>query len=670
MNSSPSVRRSVGADVSLALLALAISGSLYPSRAAGVLSEQDYLADMPVVLSVSRLAQRLDETPGAVTVIDREMIRQSGARDVVDVLRLVPGFQTSTSFESVAPLASYHGKFDDYSNRLELLIDGRSAYSTYFIGSIGPGLQTVALEDIERIEVLRGSNSASYGARAFLGVINIVTRHSADTLGAQGAVTVGENGVRDAQARIGWGGTASTYRLTVDRRGDDGLIGANGANQVQRVNFRADTWLEAMSELQWRAGYVSINANKGRTPDKKDWQDSPARAFEFASGYMQVDYRLTVGADSDLALRFAHGQETYRDEYPYALQNLNPTVAPLGVTYGPNDVYMIRADGGASSDVLTVQHSVRVNPTTRLVWGGEYRNEQVQSGPLFNTDTPLNTEFVRLFGNVEWRLASDWLINVGALAEHSSHLGDTLSPRVMTNWRVTPGHTLRAGVSKAFRPPSVFEKSADARYLVPNLPPNLFVQYLSSGTVQAETVVATELGYLGEFKAWRAALDVRLFNEQINGFIRRTQNRPFDFYNSEDFSIRGAEYQLKWQPWNTGHLALSQTFTHIGSALANTGTAYAAPRSALSLMFTQALPGGFDGSVIYQNQGEMVLQGSDTQYRYPMRRTDLRLSKSWRNGSRQRELSLVLQNLGQPYPDFDPAFYFGRRAFVNLRLEE
>ncbi|MEI8169567.1 MAG: Plug domain-containing protein, partial [Rhodoferax sp.] len=118
-------------------------------------SEKDFLSDMPIVLSVSRLPQRLDETPGAVTILDRDMIRLSGARDVADLLRLVPGFQTSTTFENVAPMASYHGGFGGYSNRVQVLVDGRSAYSPYFIGSIETGMQTVALQDIERIEVLR-----------------------------------------------------------------------------------------------------------------------------------------------------------------------------------------------------------------------------------------------------------------------------------------------------------------------------------------------------------------------------------------------------------------------------------------------------------------------------------------------------------------------------------
>lgn len=659
MHSFKQTLRSVGAQLPLALATLLAAGAPAQAQVNSALTEQDYLVDLPIVLSVSRLAQRLDETPGAVTVIDRDMIRQSGARDVVDVLRLVPGFQTSTSFESVAPLASYHGKFDDYSNRIELLIDGRSAYSTYFIGSIGPGLQTVALEDVERIEVLRGSNSAAYGARAFLGVINIVTRHSADTLGGQGTLTVGENGVRDAQARMGWGRAGQSYRLTLDRRSDDGLAGANGSNQVDRMNFRADIPTHG-GELQLRTGYFSIDAGKGSSSDT----DKPVRPTAFSSGYVQMDYRLALGIDSDIGLRVAHSRESYHDEFPYALTNLSPL-------FSPADIYTVRFSGNARSDVLTLQHSLRWGDSIRVVWGGEYRNEQVQSSALFNTQTPLVSEFARLFGNVEWRFAPDWLLNAGAMAEHSSVSGDTLSPRVMLNWHVQPSQTLRVGASKAFRPPSAFEKSANLRYVWTGVPPFDLPVAVSSGQVQAETVVASEIGYLGEFKSLRASLDVRVFHEQINGFIRQDRSiQPADYYNSEDFAIKGVEYQLTWHPWRDARVILGQTHTHIGSTLAGTGTAYAAPKVASTLMFTQGLPAGWDVSLTHQDTSEMTLQGFDPKDRFAMTRTDLRLARAWRWGGKSTELALVIQNLGEPYRDFDPAFSFGRRAFVTLRLQE
>ena len=192
---------------------------------ASALTEQDFLSEMPIVLSVSRLAQRLDDTPGAVTIFDRQFIRLSGARDLADLLRLVPGFQTTTSFETDAPMASYHGRSDDYSNRLQVLVDGRSVYSGYLMGSSGVGLQTLALDDIERVEVLRGTNSAAYGARAFLGVVNVISRDVRETVGSAASLTLGENGISDGGARLGWGDAATAYRMSVDTRSDEGRSG-------------------------------------------------------------------------------------------------------------------------------------------------------------------------------------------------------------------------------------------------------------------------------------------------------------------------------------------------------------------------------------------------------------------------------------------------------------
>ena len=134
------------------LASIGVAGTVSTEANAPVVTEMDFLGDMPVVLSVSRLAQRLDETPGAVTILDRQFIRFSGARDVADLLRLVPGFQTTTSFETDAPMATYHGRTDDWANRIQVLVDGRSVYAGHLQGSAGLGWQTLALDDIERIE--------------------------------------------------------------------------------------------------------------------------------------------------------------------------------------------------------------------------------------------------------------------------------------------------------------------------------------------------------------------------------------------------------------------------------------------------------------------------------------------------------------------------------------
>ncbi len=624
------------------------------AQAPPAVSETDFLSDMPMVLSVSRLPQRLDETPGAVTILDREMIRLSGARDVADLLRLVPGFQTSNSFETGAPLASYHGGFDAYSARLQVLIDGRSAYSPFFFGSIATGLQSVALSDIERIEVLRGSNSAAYGARAMLGVINIVTRHSADTLGVQVGVAGGEKGLADAQARIGWGQEDASYRLSMDQRGDNGLVGSNGHNQINRVNFRADVRSASNDQFEVRIGALAIDAGKGYAGNV----DDALRDRVFNSSYAQLDWRRNLGADQDVALTLAHSEELYQDSFAFSLKAL-----------GIADSIPVDTGGRSSSDTLTVQHTFRQGPHWRVVWGGELRREAVTSKPLFNTNAPFINEFARLFGNAEWKVTPNVIVNAGAMFERSSDSGESLAPRLMLNWHAAEGQTLRAGISRGYRPPSTFEKHTDVRYLWNGL--LLKRTTLASGNVQPESLIARELGYLAEFPRLGVQLDVRAFHEQLGNFVRGKfyANQPGvrDFVNAESFTIQGLEYQLKWRPWRDAQLIFNQAYININSR--DPGTALAAPKLATSITWLQKLPGGLDFSLMHQNTGPMTLQGAGDKEQVGLIRTDVRLGLPLRWGAHRGELALVVQNLGNPYPDFRPIFEFERRAFVSLRLE-
>ncbi|WP_210545666.1 TonB-dependent siderophore receptor [Rhodoferax sp. PAMC 29310] len=625
------------------------------------LSEKDFFTEMPIVLSVSRLPQRLDDTPGAVTILDRDMIRLSGARDVADLLRLVPGFQTSSSFETGAPVASYHGGFDSYSARIQVLVDGRSTYSPFLFGGVGPGLQAVALQDIERIEVLRGSNSAAYGARAMLGVINIVTRHTLDTQGAQASVGAGENGVRDVQARIGWGTAQASYRLTVDRRADEGLAGSNGHNAISRVNLRADLRASAQDEFQFRAGTLSIDAGKGFAGRAND----PRRDRYFGSGFAQLDWRRTLNKNEDVALTVSHTEESHRDNFLLSLQ-----------PYGYSSNVVVDFGGRATNDSLMVQHTWRASPAWSFVWGGELRREEVESKPLYGTGTPFVTNFTRLFGNAEWKFLDDFVLNSGAMLEYSSASEETFAPRVMLNWHLAPGHTLRAGISKAYRPPSTYEKFGNTRYYFSGQ--TLAVITASRGNIDAESLVTRELGYLASLPRLGLELDVRAFEERIRGFVRQVSyslpagssllnTKALDYVNSEDFTIQGVEYQLGWRPWRDAKLVLGQAFTDVRSR--DPGSAKAAPQSATTLMLTQRLSGGIDLSLMHQNSSTVTPQGAGIASARAMMRTDLRLGIPMRWGRQKGEVALVVQNLGLPFMEFDNLFRFERRAFVTLRIE-
>ena len=615
-------------------------------------SEKDYLDDVPIVLSVSRLPQRLDETPGAVTLIDREMIRMSGARDVADLLRLVPGFRVSSSFESNTPQGSYHTSLSDYSNHMQVLVDGRSVYSTYLQGSTGPGLQTVALEDIERIEVHRGSNSAAYGARAFLGTINIVTRDPLETVGTQAQVAGGDNQIADVLLRHGWAGEDRSFRLTADQRTDRGLRGASGPDRVQRLNLRADVRASQRDMVEFRLGQSVIDAGVGFA--SQDGNRNRNRTIE--TGFVQVDWRRSLGPDEDLALQASRTTEAIRDQFYHG------TYTTVLIDYG----------GRTSNDNLSLQHTLRASRSLRLVWGGELRRETVVSRPVYDTDAAFVTDFSRLFGNAEWRLHADLLLNAGALFERSSIAGEHLSPRAMLNWRVAEGHTLRYGLTEAFRPPSNYEKYANVRYYMGGVLADS--TDVARGNVGAEKIQTREIGYLAEAPAHGLSLDVRGFEERVHGLIKKPEydlpgsgglEKAYDYVNGEDFTIHGYEYQLRLRPWHEARFIYSQS---VLDSTQSVGSGTVGLYRTQSLMFMQHLPAGFDFSLLYAEADATHFPGVDKPAP-AISRTDVRLARALRLSGRRAELSLVVQNLGTAYQDFLPEFRFHTQAYLMLRVE-
>ena len=200
---------------------------------AGV-TESDFLDDLPVVLSASRLSQPISEAPAAVTVIDQDMIRASGFRDIPELLRLVPGFSVAYTGDNTWT-AGYHGLADAYSRRFQVLVDGRSIYSPHY-GTVYWTDLPLSIDDIERIEVVRGPNAAIHGANAFVAVINIITKTAAQVPGEFVSLQAGEQDMRGLTVRHGGGDAAVRYRLT--------------ASAQQRDRFERD--VTNKSARQWR----------------------------------------------------------------------------------------------------------------------------------------------------------------------------------------------------------------------------------------------------------------------------------------------------------------------------------------------------------------------------------------------------------------------------------
>lgn len=644
---------------SLSLMVGASAGHAMAAKPS-VPSEEGYLDELPVVLSVTRLAQSLADTPAAVTIIDRDMIRRSGARQVTDLLRLVPGFRVS-GWNGGNAIASYHSQLDETGSRLQVFVDGRSVYSSLYLGDTHRGLSGVVLEDIERIEVLRGSNSAAHGANAFLGVINIVTRNSADTHGRLVSITRGDNGIDDHVVRYGWGNADASYRVTAARRSDRGFdtqIHPSNTNPIPtdnnavgQLHFRGDLRLSPTDELQVQLGGVNNSSGEGDGS-----AGNAPRTTELRSSYAYVRLQRELSASEMVNFSASFDEELFKDSYQYSLA---PVLIDAGGTSRRHNLEFSR----------TTQHADNL----RSVWGGSWRQEMARSPSLFFENKAFKQAQTRLFGNLEWRLSPRWLLNVGGLFEYHTQVGSNMAPRVMLNWHVNPDHTLRIGATRASRAPSLYERFGDTRFFDQNTGTLLAHTVQAKGNARAETIESREIGYLGEFRTLGLGVDVRIFDERLRGMLAPKGNIE-DYVNSVDAEIYGAEYQLNWRPLAGTRLLFGQAHTHV-YAEQQPPLSNSAPRLSTSLAWFQTLPAGWDFTLMHFRVGTTSARGvPESVPAYDV--TDVRLARSFKIGVTRAEVALVTQAIGgsylayiSPTPAHPIAPLVPRRSYITLRLE-
>lgn len=636
---------------------------------AAELSEQDYFSELPVVLTVSRLAQPLSDTPGAVTVIDRETIRRSGARELADVLRLVPGYLAG-GYNGGNPLAAYHAPIDDLGVRNLVLIDGRSVYSGYYLGDTHRGMMGVLLEDVERIEVLRGSNSAAYGANAMFGVINIITRHTADTRGGEVSVTGGEGGIQDNMMRIGWGDEAAGFRLSAGRRSDSGYRNAHDDKIVSQLHLRGDLRPATNQELMVAAGVTQLSSGEGfasspgNIPRTTGWRDV----------YLHGQWRKQLSEADEIKFSANFDEETFDDAFPYGL---DPSVT-------------VSVNGRGRRVNLELQHQLGISTELRAVWGAGYKYEEAESQALYARSDAVSMHEERLFGNLEWRPHPMWLVNAGGLLGRQSWKGSYVSPRLMVNFHVTPDHTLRLGTTESARMPTLFEMFADVRYSPKNVagPFGLLAlfgdsipYFVARNLAQPEKLHVEEWGYFGNFRQWRLTLDVRGYIEQLKSRIDRVTypnttpvlGLPWnsgDYLNRPGFETHGLEYQLRWKPLDDTEVWLNQNFQRLRWDVAGERRKHQPPTRATTVALFQKLPGGLDLSLMLHTMGAMTW-GDGDEMLPSRRRIDMRLAWPFRIGGTKAEATVVAQAANGGYPEYlaSKAFVVERRAYASLRFE-
>ena len=479
-----------------ATLWIAILAAFSPSSyAAGDIFDDLSLEDLvkTEVTSVSRKSQSLSDVAAAAFVITSDDIRRSGAQALPDVLRMAPGIEVAQidNGRYAVTARGFNGRF---ANKLQVLIDGRSIYHPMFSGVMWE-LDPIPLDDIERIEIIRGAGAVMWGANAVNGVINIISKHSRNQTGGAANITVGTQGFGNVYARIGQSLDEKTsFKLSVQGRYTDPSKQFDSRDDAEDrlkngvVDFRFDRDLGAGSDL-------AIWANASRSSLGDLWRINPDMDKLTSTGVLTLNplsfsqrlhseslvgrYRWLTDAGIESSLQLSAGRSGIE---------ISDFIDESRTTFDLD--YLGRFPIGA--------HDVQ--------WGFGFRNssdEVTTSGQYIHIP---NSSFTHrtsgLFIHDDWTLIPDNLkLGLGMRWDYASRNGSNYSPHATLLW--TPSRTDSAWLKYAQAPRTSARAEQDVSVLagfnvqktqLGNLP---IVQYArpSADGLNAEKAEGVELGY-------------------------------------------------------------------------------------------------------------------------------------------------------------------------------
>ena len=372
------------------------------------LSESDFFSDFPVVLTATRLKQPQKDAPIATTIIDREMIEASGFTEIPDLLRLAPGMLVNYDSGHVLA-AGYQFLFHRYTVRMQIIVDGRSVYTPTF-GEVPWTQLGITIDDIERIEVIRGPSSSSYGPNAMTGVISIITRHASLDKGVKAKVNIGHNGLKESYVTVGENNGAFDYKISVANRQSDGFDTRYDGKDVSIINFRGDYQYSNKDEVSF---YLNVNSSSLQEDNAiSDTRFHPEHIKKILNRSQQIRWTHTFNNGDNIGLSYY--QQEYHDRNRYDAEiEVSPGV------YVPFDfdesVETKRQNLEFSHSIFTDNHD--------YTWGAILRKDTTIAPQYLyqvSNDT-VNTKQAYL--NTTHRLSKNNIFNLGLLADDNDTAG-------------------------------------------------------------------------------------------------------------------------------------------------------------------------------------------------------------------------------------------------------
>ncbi len=518
-----------------------------------------------VVVTASRRAESPLDAPNAVTILTEEDIRLSGARTIPDLLRRVPGMDVMALSYSEYNIAM-RGFNRRLANKILVLIDGRSAYQDFLGNTLWRSLP-INLQDVARVEVVRGPGSAIYGAYAYTGIVNIILKRPDEIRGAVAEVGVG-NGER-VEATFQYGDTRGPFGFRVGAgydRGDKFDLEFD-PSRVDYVSAAEDPELSVQiarvnGEVEYNVPDSNVRVfGGGSITTGKNELFGVAALRNLAVDATQ--YRAHAGVGSDLV--------SVRASY----YHLDAQAAPQFFRTGTPSL-----GSSTNFDLLSLEPVFRPSfdflGKHQLVFGGEYRFKAIEWDYL-NEDQTEN-HFAAFFQDA-WTITPQWSTIISARLDLHPLIGPLASPRLAVIFKPTPKQALRLSLGTAFRQPTMAETYLDLRA---SSPVAGALARLVGGfeDLDPENIATIDVGYRWQ-PDW-GDLEGAIYLNRVSKLITRTPLQPTgpgepldpdaggfvignSFYTNDpdNFYAIGTEFSARTYPVDGLDLGVSYAFQYI-----------------------------------------------------------------------------------------------------------
>jgi len=468
------------------------------------------------VTSVSKRTQKVADAAAAIFVITQEDIRRSGATSIPEALRLVPGLEVARIDQNKWAIASrgFNGRFD---NKLLVLIDGRSVYTPLFSG-VYWNVEDVMLEDVDRIEVIRGPGATLWGANAVDGVINVITKKAKSTQSA--VVTAGGGTEERAAGGVRYGGKV-------------------GDNTYYRAYTKYFDWAPSAfpSGMTAHDGWDAL-----RGGFRADWTPAGANSLTLQGDVYRTRFNETLTTAS-LSAPYSN---TFPNDGKYSGGNIlgrwNHTSEGSSMSlqmYYDNTTISDHSLFGDHQNILDLdfQHAFHVGDSQQFVWGLGYRSIHDKNDASFTVSLQPNQVTLNQFSTFlqdEISLVDNRLqITLGSKFERNEFTGFEIEPNARLLWNLTPNQSIWTAVSRAVRTPALTEEGLrlNSQVIPPGTPANptplpAVVAVFGSHQFNSEDLLAYELGYRVQATK-NLSLDISTFYNNYSNLRTAEPGAPF-----------------------------------------------------------------------------------------------------------------------------------------------